>query len=202
MPRKFTIGREKTCDFPVTDESVSRLHARRFGSRKTEYSPSPTTAPPTWDLAHPIRRDPAPASNQRPVNRRVEDSDSPSSKCERRRQSDRSSEPRSLDAQIVAAAVASAAISSNNLHSVGPAPGRASCRLRLSRAAAFMVAAPPPPPTKSRPKTPPPPPPPPVSAPPPVMAPASVAASSCSSAGLRRPTATASGSCCATAETA
>src|SRR5215813_7696957 len=27
MPRKFTIGREKTCDFPVTDESVSRLHA-------------------------------------------------------------------------------------------------------------------------------------------------------------------------------
>src|SRR5260221_585809 len=27
MPQKFTIGRERTCDFFIADESVSRLHA-------------------------------------------------------------------------------------------------------------------------------------------------------------------------------
>ena len=27
MPRRFNIGREKTCDIPIADDSVSRLHA-------------------------------------------------------------------------------------------------------------------------------------------------------------------------------
>ena len=27
MPRRFTIGREKSCDVPIADDSVSRLHA-------------------------------------------------------------------------------------------------------------------------------------------------------------------------------
>jgi pSer/pThr/pTyr-binding forkhead associated (FHA) protein len=27
MPRRFTIGREKTCDVALSDDSVSRLHA-------------------------------------------------------------------------------------------------------------------------------------------------------------------------------
>src|SRR5437870_8823725 len=27
MPRRFTVGREKGCDIPIADDSVSRLHA-------------------------------------------------------------------------------------------------------------------------------------------------------------------------------
>src|SRR5258708_5101362 len=27
MPRRFSIGREKGCDIPIADDSVSRLHA-------------------------------------------------------------------------------------------------------------------------------------------------------------------------------